>query len=423
MRPRFLRETRYRVAIGAVAALGALALVQHWLADRRPVALQLRAAQEFVVTSSGDDGPGSLREAIFAADSVQGRARIVLRPDVIVLRTPLPPLVNPSGIVVEVADAKTEIDARALAAGPIFDVDAPNSVISGVKMLHAPEQAVLLRADAFRLVGATIVDCDEGLHVADNVDNLIVESTRFENNRLGVQLESTSSGIILRGNRFVGHRDAAVWAVRGKPLDDADVRGATLSGNYFEDDRMSLVLGNVRATVENNEFVKAREVALFLIGGGAIVRGNRIRSGSGIGIFADATQGTLIEANELDHNRALAILVRSSRGALLRKNRVYDNGYGIGFVLNERSNPNVAADNTLLTQQFDGIVVIGDSPVIRRNVALNNRSAGLRILTFLPRTGPRIAANPFIDNNTFGGNTLNEPVRGEFRAAVVETAR
>ena len=92
-------------------------------------------------------------------------------------------------------------------------------------------------------------------------------------------------------------------------------------------------------------------------------------------------------------------------------------------MLNERSNPNVAADNTLLTQQFDGIVVIGDSPVIRRNVALNNRSAGLRILTFLPRTGPRIAANPFIDNNTFGGNTLNEPVRGEFRAAVVETAR
>ena len=118
---------------------------------------------------------------------MQGRARIVLRPDVIVLRTPLPPLVNPSGIVVEVADAKTEIDARALAAGPIFDVDAPNSVISGVKMLHAPEQAVLLRADAFRLVGATIVDCDEALHVADNVDNLIVESTRFENNRLGVQ--------------------------------------------------------------------------------------------------------------------------------------------------------------------------------------------------------------------------------------------
>lgn len=421
MRNRHWGDARHRAIGAAVAVLGVLALLQYWLVDRRPAAPQRKAAQEFVVTSSADDGAGSLREAIFAADSAAGRARITLRAETVVLRSSLPPLVNPAGIVIEGAERSTEIDARALAAGPIFDVAAPNSMIRAVIVTNAPEQAILVRADGFRLIDATVRNSDEGLSATDGIRNLVIEKTRFENNRIGVRLASSAPGIIVRSNVFNGHRDAALWAVRADPSSDGESRGFTLDANVFENDRMALVLGNTPATIERNEFVKSREVALFLIGHGAIVRGNRIRGGGGIGIFADATRGSLIEANEIDHNVALAVLVRSSGGALLNKNRIYDNGYGVAFVLNERGAPNVASDNVLLQQQYDGIIVIGDSPVLRRNLARNNGSAGLRILTFQPLTGPAVASRPFLDGNTLDGNTPNDVARGVYRVTVAES--
>ena len=92
------------------------------------------------------------------------------------------------------------------------------------------------------------------------------------------------------------------------------------------------------------------------------------------------------------------------------------NGAGlVAFVLNERGDPSVAVDNTLLTQSYDGIIVIGDSPVLRRNAARNNRGAGVRILSFQPLRGPSIASNPFLDGNVLDGNTSNDPVRGVYR--------
>ena len=420
MRPEILRDPRRRLALGALAALGAMALLHHWLADRRPDAAHLTARQEFIVTSSADEGPGSLREAIFAADAALGRARIIVQVDAIVLTTPLPPLVNPAGVVLEAAKTGVAIDARAVGTGAIFDIDAANCEVTGIRVANAPNQAFLVRADGFHLHHVVIADSDEGVHVLEGIRNVTVAHSRFENNRIGVQLESAAAGISVRENRFSGHRDAAVWAVQANALDGAKSQSIAVSSNHFEGDRMSLVLGNIPVVIERNEFVTAREVAVFLIGEGAIVRNNRIRGGAGIGVFADGAQGILIEANEVDHNGALGMLVRSSRGALLQRNRFYDNGYGIAFVLNDRNSPNVAVENMLLKQQFDGIIVIGDSPVLRRNVAMNNRAAGLRILTFFPLTGARVNANPFLDGNTLDGNTLNEPAHGEYRVRASE---
>jgi nitrous oxidase accessory protein NosD len=270
------------------------------------------------------------------------------------------------------------------------------------------------------LTDGAIRGADEGLYVAPGIQNLLVERMRFESNRIGIRLESAATGIVVRNNRFSRHGDAAVWAVRGAPSYDAGSRGFALHSNNFEEDRMSLVLGNTPAQVEYNEFVKNGEVAVYLIGAGAVVRGNRIRNGGGIGVFVDATQGTLIDSNEIDHNHALAVLVRHSRDALLQGNRIYDNGYGIVFVLNEHGAPNVAAENSLYTQRFDGIVVIGDSPVLRRNLAMKNRSAGIRVLDFYPLAGARIPARPFLDRNTLEGNTPNEPTQGEYRDRVAD---
>ena len=405
-------DARYRISVAAVAALGILALLQQWVVDRRPAAGQLGAAREFVVTNGADDGAGSLREAIFSAAKADGRARIVLRAEAITLRTPLPPLVNPAGVVIVAETEGATVDGRGAGDKPVLDVDAPNSAVSGVTFDNASAQAILVRVDGFHITGATIRNADEGLLAVAGINRLVVEGTRFENNRIGIKLESAAAGIVLRNNTFSGHRDAAFWAVRPDPAAEPRLGSIVLEGNHFGNDRISVVLGNMPATVERNEFNKAREVAMLLIGQGATVRNNRIRGGAGIGIFADGTHRSVIEANEIDHNAALAVLVRGSRGTLVRNNRVYENGYGIAFVLNEHGDPSVAVDNMLLTQTNDGIIVIGDSPVLRRNAARNNRAAGLRILNFQPLSGPRIPSNPFLDGNTLDGNTINDPVHG-----------
>lgn len=414
-------ERRNWLAIGSVVLLGALALLQHWLADRRPAPTQSRAAHEFVVTSSEDKGPGSLREAILAADTAEGRARIVFLIKRVVLRTPLPPLVNMRGIAIEAPEEGAEIDARGLDVGPVLDVDARNSSIVGIAIRNAPQQAILVRADGFQLRSATVERSDEGLYVADGIKNVVVEGTRFANNRIGVRLVSSDAGIVLRGNRFVGHREAAVWAVR-REFDSRSARKVMVLDNHFQDDRISLVLGNAPVVVVHNEFSRQHEAALFLVGQGVVVRENRIRNGAGSGIIVDGVQGAVIEANELDRNSALAILVRGSRNTLVQGNRIHNNGYGIAFVLGDSSSPTVARQNLLLSQRYDGITVIGDAPVIGHNQVRNSRLAAIRLLDFFPLKGAKIEAQPFLEGNVWAGNALNEPVRGEYRQTKRETS-
>jgi len=410
-----MRNSRRPIAVAVVILLGLLASLQQWLTDRRPVSPLLGSKQDFVVTSSADAGPGSLREAIFAADSASERARIRIQASRIVLQSPLPPLVNPLGVIVEGGDVHPEIDASGIGTGPVFDVAAPNSAITGLTITNAPEQALLVRTDGLRVARARIAHSDVGLYIADGVNEVVAEDASFDNNRIGIWVSPNGRGIILRNNRFAAHEDAAVWAVgarRDRALQSGRVE---LHGNRFEGDRLSVVLGNVPAIIENNEFVQAREAAVYLMGEGAIVRNNRIRNGAGIGVFADAAHGAVIEGNELDHNRALAVLVRSSRNARVENNRIYDNGYGIAFVLGEPQGPSTAIGNTLLSQQFDGLILIGDSPIIQGNRLVDNRLAALRILDYFPLRGTPVPSNPFLARNTVSGNKLNDPVRGEYR--------
>ncbi|MGH8725031.1 MAG: right-handed parallel beta-helix repeat-containing protein, partial [Burkholderiales bacterium] len=295
------------------------------------------------------------------------------------------------------------------------DIEAPDSVIRGVHVLNAPGGAILVRASGVRLQDLRLANCDEGLLVAEEADNLVVEQVRFEGNRIGARILSPGRGVILRNNRFHGNREAAVWAVRADWAAGAERGALQLSGNRFQDDRTSLVLGNVPVKVEGNEVLKAREAGIVLIGQGGELRRNRVTRGAGMGVVADATRGAVIEDNEIDNNGTLAILVRSSAGALVRKNRIYDNPYGIAFVLGERTAPDLAVENVVLRQRFDGIAVIGSSPILRHNQMRNSRQAALRILDFVPLKGPRVAAAPYLEGNSATGNLIDAPVRGEYR--------
>jgi hypothetical protein len=95
----------------------------------------------------------------------------------------------------------------------------------------------------------------------------------------------------------------------------------------------------------------------------------------------------------------------------------------MAFVLGESGNPVAVVDNAVLSQRYDGIVVIGDSPMVRGNRTLNNGQAGLRVMDVSSRAAARILALPFLEGNTVSGNLLNEVVRGDYRVETERTER
>jgi parallel beta-helix repeat protein len=415
-------STRDRVAIAAVGLIGALAFVQQWLADRRPEAAEQRVAHEIVVTTGSDRGEGSLREAIFAADTAGVRTRIVLRTPRVTLRSPLPPLVNPHGIVIQGDSAGTDIDLAAAGTSAALEIRAAHSHVADVSFTGAASQAVLVAAPDFRITGGRFSGCAEAVRAAEGSPGLTVENARFDGNGIGVRIDRAEGAMSIRENRFSGHKDAAIWVVQ--VADAPPQRGAqvAVSANRFERDRLSVVAANAPLAVEKNEFLGNREAALLVLGSGAVVRDNQVRDGEGVGVIVHGGGRALVEGNEISRNRTLGLLVRGSGGAMVRNNRLYGNGYGMAFVLGDASNPVTVSENAVLNHRYDGIVVIGDSPVVQRNRTLHNGQAGLRVLD-VASSASRIAAVPYLEGNTLAGNLLNEVVRGDYRIEAAKGAR
>ncbi|HEX9736681.1 MAG TPA: right-handed parallel beta-helix repeat-containing protein [Thermoanaerobaculia bacterium] len=398
----------------ALAAFALVAALPWWLGDRRPAPPELRAPYEFVVTSAADAGPGSLREALLDADRAPGRARVVLAVPRVTLEDPLPALVNPEGVVLDGGDAGCEIDARR--AGDALVVAAPDSVVRGVTIRGAAGAAVSVLADRARLAEVAIEGCGEGVRTAPGVRGLTIEDSRFSGNGVGVRLAAAGPGTAIRRNRFERHDDAAVWAVAARSAAAEAAGGLEVRGNRFVEDRVSLVLADVPATVEDNELVGAFEVAVYLIGRGAIVRGNRIRGAVKVGVYGARPIDALVAGNELDRN-PVAILISGAEGTVVRGNRLHANVDGIAAVFDGAGGDNLLAGNLLVGQRHDALLVIGASPLVRGNRALFNQGAGLRLLD-----AEAAPAAPRLENNVLAGNGVEGPLREAFRAAVEEDA-
>ena len=63
--------------------------------------------------------------------------------------------------------------------------------------------------------------------------------------------------------------------------------------------------------------------------------------------------------------------------------------------------PSTAVENTIIETKFNGIDVIGDSPVLRKNQVLRPHALALHLDGFTPPGGQKVEAKPFLDNNTF----------------------
>lgn len=406
------------IAISVFVLLGVLVAVGHWYETRRA---QLRPSTaktvEVHVTNAGDRGPGTLREALFIVAGATGPTSISIEVPTIQLETSLPALVNGQGVRLAAQPSGATIDAHALNAGPVLDVSGPNTTIEGITVSHCPAAAILVRSVHFRLSGATIESCDVGVEVAENASDTLLERNHFLKNRLGVRFGASGRNTSVANNEFREDKDAALWAVRSAPDSHDDV--ISIHDNKFTEDGTGIVAGNIPVLVERNDFINAHEAVVHLVGAGAVIRGNRISGGASMGIVAENARSAVIDDNELEGLTAYGVMVRGSSNTLVRANRLHNCGYGLAFVLGDAHSVSTAVDNTIIEPKFNGIDVIGDSPILRRNQVLRAHAYALHVEDFQPANGQKVQSQPFLDNNNFG----NSPVSRSTAAAAVAPKR
>jgi hypothetical protein len=396
---------RIALAAGTFLLLGVLALLGWSYHSRQAAPGRAAGTLTVNVTSPNDLGPGSLREALFIVAAATGKANVVIKTKSITLKTALPPLMNLHGVRIIGEQPGAEIDAQALAGGAVFDVTGANTSLEGLVLRNCPAAAILLRAAHFHLQSSTIESCDVGVDVAENASDVLLEHNRFANDRVGVRFTAPNRDTVVAGNSFMHDKVAGLWAVRG----DAGARGGgtlTVRDNHFDGDRSGVVAGNVAILVERNDFANAPDGAVHLVGAGAVIRGNHIGGEAPMGIIAANARAAVIDGNELEHLTTYAIMVRSSANALLRANRVHNCGYGIAFVLGDPLRPSTAVENTIIEPKFNGIDVIGDSPILRRNQVLRPHAFALHVVDFQPAGGQNVRAQPFLEGNNFRADAL-----------------
>ncbi len=397
-------KQRIALAVGVFLLLGVLAYLGWSYETGRAAPGKVASVVTVEVTSPGDRGPGTLREALFIAAAAKGRANVVIRTRTIALQTALPPLVNAHGMRVVAQQPGAEIDARALAAGPVFDVTGDNASIEGVVLRNRSGTAILLRAAHFHLQSSAVESCDVGVDVAENASDVLLEHNRFASDRIGMRFAASSRNTVVVGNGFLQDKDAGVWAVRGS----ADSRGGTISvrENHFSENGSGVVTGNVTVLLERNDFANARDAAIHLIGAGAVIRGNQIRGGTAMGIIAENAGEAVIDDNELEQFATYAIMVRSSANALVRANRIHNCGYGMAFVLGDPRKPSTVVGNTIIEPKFNGIDIIGDSPILRHNQVLRPHAFALHVMDYQQPGGENVVARPFLEGNNFRADAV-----------------
>lgn len=391
---------RSRLSIAVFAGVAALIFAGWSHQARRAGHESLSNTVSLTVTNGGDRGAGTLREALFVAATAPGATQISLAVPRISLTTALPPIVNSHGLRIVAGQGGSEIDARGLSDGPVLDVAAANVSLEGLAIRNCRGAAVLVRAVHVSVQGATLEDCGVGIDVAQNAQELLIENNRFVDDRIGVRFAASSPDTTVAANRFRGEKEAGLWAVRG----EAGSGGGAVSvrDNRFDDDHTGIVAGNISILIEQNEISGAQTAAVDLVGAGAVVRGNRVSGGAGMGILAEGAHAAVIEQNELNGLAAYGIMIRGSSNTLVRKNRLYDCAYGMAFVLGDARNPSTAVDNIIIEPRYDGIDVVGDAPILRRNHVLQPHAFALRVEDFKGADGRKVASAPFLDHNSFG---------------------
>jgi hypothetical protein len=381
------------------------------------------APADFVVADPRDAGPGTLREAILAADRSTSRVHIVVKAKRIVLESPLPALINPRGVEIDAAADAGTIDADRQTAGVTISIGGQGSVLRGLHITGAHASAILVNAENVELDAVTVGDSKIGVLLGAGARGLRVLNATFERNETALTAEGEARGLTVSGCVFRGNTRAGIWLVGAPEKDRAaaadperDTRdGARIVDSVFEKNTAGVVIGNRPTAVQKTRFLDSRESAVMILGGIARVEDSEIRGSGGAAISVTSGTDVAVVRTTLADNASTAIMVRDS-GITLDHDTLRHNALGI-LVITSRPALNVAIRDNLITESAaDAITLIGGAALVQHNQIVGNHGAALKTLDLLADAG-RVAAAPQLKDNELKGNGVDAPVSGTYKLA------
>lgn len=397
------------VALGMLASLGGLL-------ESGVDGNALEAAPRVIrVTSGADRGPGTLRSALFTAMRLPHFVTIRIEVPTVSIEVPLPPVVVSHGakIVGTLPDPGVlrRADRASEWSAPLLNLAGSDLSLVHLVLDAGGGQGVFVSGPGATLYEVEISNADTGL-VAIDALRLAVRSSRFADNVEGLRIQGNGGSALLLANSFENNRRNAIWAVFSTEPDEP-APAVAIQDNRLHGGINGIVAGNADVDLRGNTLSGFSGVGVMVMGGRATIAENRILGNTGIGLHVSSLSDSFITNNEIGRNTLVGMLILDAGGLKVDDNEVYDNGYGIAAV-GRRPISAVLHSNTLVNQAIDGLITIGESPLILGNLVSRNRSAGIRILDLEIPGVPLIEAVPHLAKNVVFDNGNDTVQRGRY---------
>ena len=372
-------------------------------------------AVDFNVTSPGDAGPGTLRDAILAADRLSTRAHISIKVARIAVEAALPALINPHGVVIDAEAGFGMIDAARQIKGAVLQINGPGSALRGISIVNAHDFGIVLNAPGVEMDAVNISNSKVGIFLGAAAKGATIRTAVFERDETAVTAESGVRDVSILSSIFRDNGKAGFWFVGGVDKEAGPLlERVRIIDSVFEKNAAGVVLANRPVLIQKCRFIGNQQSAILILGGAARVEDSEIRDTVGTAISVTAGRQVTLARNTLAGNLLTAIMVRDSQ-VTIDRNTLQNNGSGIVSIAGDDAET-LIRDNIITRTAADAITVIGGSPRLQRNQATANRGAGLRTLN-LVSNGGELKATPQLEANVFKGNGTDQPPPAQYKLA------
>jgi len=399
-----------RLSTGSAIALTLIVLAAI-IGDRSAVsalAPEVRSAGDLIVENALDAGPGTLRDAIMAADRLSSRAHIVIAVPRITLDSALPALINPHGIDIEVRPGAGAIDAGRVAKGNVLQINSQGSVVRGLQISNAHDIGILVNAPGVRIEAITVSSSKTALYAAAAAAGCVVSNSTFEGNETGMIADAGIHDLSVSSSIFRRNTRAGFWLVGGDgAAAEPDGRErARIVEAVFEKNATGMVLANSPTLIQKARFIANSDTGLLVLGGAVRVEETEFADAVGTALSINSGTRVVIARSRFENNAANAIMARNSDVSIENDTLVH-NGFGLVLVQSQEHSV-VIRDNAISRTKADAITVIGGSPLLQRNQITDNFGAGIRVLDLASAQGSKKAL-PRLDANVVKGNGIDVP--------------
>lgn len=332
----------------------------------------VRVGNVYIVTNTGDSGPGSLRQAILNANANTGpdtiQFAIVGAARAITLSAALPTITGVLAIDGSTQAGVSVVGSRVSSAitGLAFATAASDSYVGGLtisgfkgigiavtnakmtlqsNMLTGNKTGISLSASANSLIGGSDAAMGNmlsgntvGIALSGACTGTVIDHNMFSGNGVGVSLSNaTGVQVGVAGNTIAESTSYGVQAtgsLAGSFVQANAITGTTFYGVYLRNATTLMVMGN---TISDG---KPQGAGLYAVGTltNTVVQGNTIRNNRGSGVLLDNARGITIGltadgagvANTIVNNSGFGLRAwGTSTGSAVRRNIISGNNVNV----------------------------------------------------------------------------------------------